>query len=137
MAKNLGGIEIPVDRMEGAPGRPTRTQDVGGGYSYNGQDSGAGARRIQQNAITPSLSAAGGSSAYIMADLLQVTKRTRVSETTGQPVKPRSKALQEVVEPGKKDPRGPLTVSLDPAEIKVTLGLVDRALGTKLDPDSD
>ena len=128
MAKNAANIEIPVDKMEGVMGWLMRTQDISGGYGYQGKDPGAHVGRVQQTPVTPTLSASGGGSAYIMADLLQVTERAKSPEVQ------RSKALQQVVDPSKKDPRGPLVVTLNPADIKETLAAIDRNLGTSYAP---
>jgi hypothetical protein len=127
MAKNFAEIDIPVEKMEGVMGWLMRTQDPSGGYGYQGIDS-PGGGRVAQNGVTPTLSAAGVGSAYIMADMLQVTKRVDV------PNAPRSKALQQVAVAGKKDPRAPLTVRLSPEDIKNTLASGDRALGTNYAP---
>jgi hypothetical protein len=127
MAKNFAEIDIPVDRMEGVMGWLMRTQDPGGGYGYQGVDPG-GAGQVAQNGVTPTLSAAGAGSAYIMADMLQVTQRVDARSAQG------SKALQQIAAAEKKGPGAPLTVTLNPADIKNTLASADRALGTNFAP---
>ncbi|MFN0020941.1 MAG: hypothetical protein ACKVP0_21995 [Pirellulaceae bacterium] len=128
MAKNHAKVDIPVDRMEAACGWLMRTQDVGGGWPYQPVDPGT-FNRIQQdagfNGITRCRSAAAAGSLYIMADMLQITPRE------GEPNVAKAKALQDIEVPGrKKEIRGPLTRTLKPGDIKSSLALADRNLGT-------
>ncbi|MGI8982237.1 MAG: hypothetical protein ACR2FY_23640 [Pirellulaceae bacterium] len=122
MAKNFGKMDIPIDKIEGVCAWLMRTQDPTGGWGYQGVDPGA-LTKVQQNGVTLTLSASGGGAMYMLADLLQVTQRVEVANA------PKAKALQDVVVPGKKDPRSPLTVILDPGDIKNTLAAADRVLG--------
>lgn len=124
MVKNFcENIDIPIDRIEGCGGWLMRTQDPSGGWGYQGVDPGS-LVRVTQSPVTGTLSASGGGSMYMIADLLQVTQRVDV------PHAQRSAALVEVADPAKKAARGPLTRTLDPADIKNTLSGVDRFLGT-------
>ena len=122
MAINFGKVEVPIDVIEGVGGWLMRTQDPSGGWGYQGVDPGS-MTKVPQNGVTPTLSASGAGSLYMVADMLHVTQRVEVALET------KSKALQDVAEPGKKGGSGPLTVTLNPDEIKATLALADRNLG--------
>jgi hypothetical protein len=127
MAKNLGKMDVPIERIEGVAGWLMRTQDPSGGWGYQGKDPGSLVRVPQgdpSSPVSPTLAAAGGGALYMAADLLQVTQRVEVTNA------PKSKALQDVPEAGKKaGGSGPLTVTLNPDDIKSSLALADRYLG--------
>jgi hypothetical protein len=125
MAKNFGGVEVPIDKVEGVCGWLMRTQDPSGGWGYQGVDPGS-LTKVQQNRVSTTLSASGSGSMYMLADMLQVTRKA-----------PKSKALEEVNVPGKKDPRAPLTVTLSPDDIKSTLAAADRLMGTGFKPQAE
>ena len=124
MAVNFAKIQIPVEKQEAVCGWLMRTQEPGGGWGYQGIDPGSLNRRAQ-NGVSPTLTAAGAGSTYIMADLLQVTQR-KDAGTTGRP-----KAIQVAEAAAKGGPggRGPLTKDLNPEDIKGTLALADRWMG--------
>lgn len=123
MAKNIAKIDVPVDRMEGACGWLMRTQDPSGAWGYQGNDPGS-LNRVAQTQVTTSLAAAGAGQLYMIADLLQVTQNADAPAVT------KSKAMQDIEVPGtKKAIRGPLTKTLNPADIKNSLAMGDRNLG--------
>ena len=124
MAKNFAEIDIPVDRMESACGWLMRTQDPSGAWGYQGSDAGS-LNRIPQTQVTTTLAASGAGQLYMIADLLQVTQRS------DEPAAVKSKVLQDIDAPGKKKAvRGPLTTTLRPEDIKNSLAMADRFLGT-------
>jgi len=129
-AKNYAHRDIPVEAMEGVCGWLMRCQDVGGGWPYQGTDPGAMIKANQGESVSVGLSAAGGGSLYVMADLLQVTKSVETQAI------PKSKALQTVVVPGAKDDRAPLVRTLNTADIKSSLELADRKMGTGFTPQA-
>lgn len=120
MAQKRAKVDIPIEKQEAVCGWLMRTQDVGGGWAYQGTDPGS-LTRIQQQGVTSSLSAAGAGSTYMMADLLQVTQ-------SGQANADKQKGLIKVdASTGKPaEIRGPLTSTLNPGDIKNTLGAADR-----------
>ncbi|MBC7852524.1 MAG: hypothetical protein IAF94_03725 [Pirellulaceae bacterium] len=127
MAKNFGGVEVPIEKVEDACGWLMRTQDPTGGWGYQGVDAGS-LVKVQQNLVSTTLSASGSGSMYMLADMLQVTKKVDLANA------PKAKALQEIDVPGKKDPRAPLTVMLAPDDVKATLAAADRLMGTGFTP---
>jgi hypothetical protein len=86
-----------------------RTQDRGGGWGYQGKDSGTFTLQSQEE-VRISLSAAGLGSVYICADLLRLSKGSRLqrTKTLGVPT-----ALQLVRKPV-ESAKGPLTKDVDP-----------------------
>jgi hypothetical protein len=123
MVKNFcKNIEVPIDRIEGCGGWLMRTQDPSGKWGYQGQDPGTLAR-IPQNSVSTTLAASGSGSMYMIADLLQVTRRVDV------PHAQRSAALLDPEAGKKAAARGPLTETLKPDDIKNTLAAADKALG--------
>jgi len=67
------GFQIPLKTVEGVTSWLMRTQDVGGGWGYQGIDPGNYQRTTQSN-TTQSLSAAGLGSLYVCADLISITE---------------------------------------------------------------
>jgi hypothetical protein len=125
MAKHWGEADVPIDKIEAVGGWLMRTQDPSGGWGYQGKDAGSLVRVTQgdpSSPVSPTLGAAGAGALYMVADMLQVTQRVDVENA------PKSKALQDVGGPGKKG-SGPLTVTLNPDDIKSSLALADRYLG--------
>lgn len=123
MAKNMAEVDVPIDRTEAACGWLMRTQDPSGAWGYQGLDPGS-LNRVAQTQVTVTLAASGAGQLYMVADLLQVTQNTEA------PAEKKSKALQDIEVPGKKKAtRGPLTVTLNPADIKNSLAMADRNLG--------
>ncbi len=89
-----------------------RTQDVSGGWGYQGSDPGS-FQRVPQYPVQQSLSAAGLSSIYICADLLRMTSAAQRDPGRGLPP-----AVRRVPKPGAKGPQGPLTDAVQESHLK-------------------
>ncbi|MBX7166477.1 MAG: HEAT repeat domain-containing protein [Pirellulales bacterium] len=63
------GIDVPLPAWERVTEWLLQTQDSGGGFGYQGEPSGGGSRR-KQNDLRPSMAAAGLGSLYICQDYL-------------------------------------------------------------------
>jgi hypothetical protein len=111
MAQKVAKIDIPIEAQEACAAWLMRTQSSDGGWGYQGQDPGSFSR-IQQENISLSLSAAGCSSLYIMADLLQVTASAEQQKERPGPFK-----TIEGTAPAGAPKKGPLTRKLDPGTI--------------------
>jgi hypothetical protein len=111
MAQKVAKIDIPIEAQEACAAWLMRTQAPDGGWGYQGQDPGSFSR-IKQDGISLSLSAAGCSSLYIMADLLQVTASAAQQKERPGPFK-----TIEGTAPAGAPKKGPLTRKLDPATI--------------------
>ena len=88
------GIAVSQDLVERTLNWLLRTQDVRGGWGYQGTDPGVGGGRVPQTDVTQSLAAAGLASVYVGADLLDCGPPP--------PAKPREypPAVQLVPKPG-------------------------------------
>ena len=111
MAQKVAKIDVPIEAQEACTAWLMRTQSPSGGWGYQGKDPGSFSR-IDQEPITLSLSAAGASSLYIMADLLQVTKSAADQKERPGPFK-----TIEGTAPAGAPKKGPLTKKLDPGTI--------------------
>ncbi len=74
------GFVVPVDSLESVSLWLLRTQDLSGGWGYQGKDPGLNdtgeIRLVKQDSVRQGLSAAGLGSTYICADLLGLTAAT-------------------------------------------------------------
>ena len=81
------GIPVPHERVERAAAWLCRTQDVGGGWGYQGQDTNGGQRAVQSG-VSLSMSAAGAGSVLICGDMLGVNGPALDRENTSPDLPP-------------------------------------------------
>jgi hypothetical protein len=113
----------PVDAEVGAKVANwlMRTQDPSGGWGYQGVDPGE-FRRVQQNGVQHSLSAAGCGSLYVIGDVLRLTSGMKAGgQDDGLPP-----AIKVVREQGKTPTQGPVTAKVDPGRMRNALQDGDR-----------
>lgn len=91
MARNKG-FEVPQEAVEKLCAWLLRTQDLSGGWGYQGRDPGVYTRVQQTFVDRPSLGVAGLGSVYICADMLGITDRQEEKPKNDAP-----SALKEVV----------------------------------------
>jgi hypothetical protein len=108
-----------------------RTQDPSGGWGYQGTDPGT-FDRVGQYPVQQSLSAAGLSSVYIAADLLQMTPARQRDPGRGLP--PAVRRVQQAVAAG---PRVPRTSAVDGELLKRAMTDGERwfAQNFRIDPE--
>lgn len=126
-----GVLESPPEAVAKVCNWLLRTQDPSGGWGYQGIDPGS-FDRVGQYPVQQSLSAAGLSSVYIAADLLQMTPERRRDPGRGLP--PAVRRVQQAVASG---PRVPRTNAVDDDILKRSMADGDRwfAQNFRIDPD--
>ena len=118
-AANRNGYETSLTSVERVTNWLIRTQDPNGGFGYKGADPGEGDYNRQDQSPTHAMSAAGGASTYVLADLLQFTKGLGAGADPDLP-----EALREVVDGGDDD-RGPLTRKVNARRLQQGMNEVD------------
>ncbi len=101
-ADRTRAFEVPIDSAVKVCNWLIRTQDVSGGWGYQGKDPGS-FQRVPQLDVQHSLSAAGVGSVYVCADLLRLVQATR-NANAGLPP-----ALRIVRKEAARPSQGPLT----------------------------
>jgi hypothetical protein len=94
------GFEVPVTSIENALNWLIRTQDINGGWGYQGQEP-MGAPRNSQSPLTMSLGGAALGSVYILTDMLNIPGANFQAQKNGADGKKLPSALQEVQDPAK------------------------------------
>ena len=89
-AHELGGVDVNVDAATRACGWLLRTQDPSGAWGYQGRDPGTFKERVQQQKIRHSMAAAGLSSIYVLAHLLNLLPSSEIKTDSDQPVSDKS-----------------------------------------------
>lgn len=102
------GIPFPKESAEKVAGWLMRTQDIGGGFGYQGIEPTMGGRASQPN-VTLSLSAAGLGSLYIASDVLDLTAGPTSSQNTGLP--PALRLVTPENEKGKPAPATKMSIA--------------------------
>ena len=118
-AAHEAGFDISFDAASACCNWLIRTQDPSGAWGYQGKDSGSEQARIPQTDVRHSMAAAGLSSAYIMADLLNMGPKTRQRRVGAGPVS---------VRPAEQDTPGgkPLTNTVASDTLRQTMANGDR-----------
>ncbi len=130
-ADRSGAFPVVPDRAAKVTNWLIRTQDVSGGWGYQGKDPGT-YQRVSQLDVQHSLSAAGVGSVYVLADLLRLAQSSKVRRNTGLPP-----ALRAIRKENKVPSKGPVTSDVEVDRLKNAMRGGDQWFTTNYQMDAE
>ena len=130
-ADRTGAFPVVPDRAAKVANWLIRTQDLSGGWGYQGKDPGS-YQRISQLDVQHSLSAAGVGSVYVLADLLRLAQSAKVQRDSGLPP-----ALRVVRKEKTAPTQGPVTTDVQVDRLKNAMRGGDQWFATNYQMDAE